>query len=107
MRIAVTSDRDKIFQDFERVKALKIFDIENGALVEAHEVGADDQGAVALAQYLLNSEIDVLICGLIDREYKDEIEEAGITVYNGASGDIDLAIQAFIDGELQYGGGSL
>ena len=46
--------------------------------------------------------MDTLICGGIGGGAQTALEEAGIKLYGGASGDTDKAVEAFLGGNLHY-----
>ena len=76
MRVAVTYDNGNIFGHFGRTEQFKVYDIEDGRVVNSQILGTDG-GAV------------------------NAIEEAGIKLYAGASGSADAAVEALIAGTLE------
>ncbi len=59
-------------------------------------------GHGALAGFLVENEVDTLICGGIGGGARNALSEAGITLYGGVSGNADDAVKALIDGNLGY-----
>lgn len=102
MRIAVTYENGEIFQHFGHTEQFKVYDIEDGKIVSSQIVGSDGLGHGALAGFLENNDIEVLICGGIGGGAQTALSNAGIKLYGGVSGKADAAVQAFLDGKLDY-----
>ena len=102
MRIAVTYDNGEIFQHFGHTEKFKVYDVEDGKIVNEEIVDTNGQGHGALAEFLLGGKVDVLICGGIGGGAQVALGEAGIKLYGGVSGDADAAVKAFLDGALDY-----
>lgn len=104
MKAAVTYDNGTIFQHFGRTENFKVVEIEDGKVVFSEMIGSNGSGHEALAGILAQNGVDVLICGGIGGGAQAALAEAGIQVISGAEGDVDAAIEAFINGELQSAG---
>ena len=102
MKIAVTYENGEIFQHFGHTEQFKVYDIEDGKMVSSQVVGSDGAGHGALAGLLSDNGIDVLICGGIGGGAQAALANAGIKLYGGVSGNADAAVQAFLDGRLDY-----
>ena len=102
MKIAVTYDNGEIFQHFGHTEQFKLYDIENGKVVASEVVGTNGSGHGALAGFLAEHQVQVLICGGIGGGARTALAEAGITLYGGVSGNADDAVKALIDGNLGY-----
>ena len=59
-------------------------------------------GHGALAGFLQELGVEVLICGGIGGGARNALGEAGIRLYPGASGDADVQVEAFLKGSLSY-----
>lgn len=102
MRIAVTYENEEIFQHFGHTEQFKVYDIEDGKIVSSQVVGAGGSGHGALAGLLSENGIDVLICGGIGGGAQNALANAGIKLYGGVTGNADAAVQAFLEGRLDY-----
>lgn len=102
MRIAVTYENGEIFQHFGHTEQFKVYDVENGKITAARVLGSDGFGHGALAGFLLNNGIDVLICGGIGGGAQTALANAGIKLYGGVSGSADDAVQSLLDGKLDF-----
>lgn len=100
MRIAVTYENGQIFQHFGRTSEFKLYDVDNGRIVNEQVVGTNGAGHGALVGFLKTSQVDVLICGGIGGGAQMAMLEAGITLYGGNMGNADDAVAAFLAGTL-------
>ena len=102
MKIAVTYEDGKIFQHFGHTQAFKLYDAEDGKVISSRVVPTDGCGHGALAAFLREQGAEILICGGIGGGARTALDEAGIRLYGGASGDADAAVEALLRGALAY-----
>ena len=102
MKIAVTYEEGKIFQHFGRTEAFKIFDLEENRIRTEEIITTNGTGHGALAGFLKEQGVEALICGGLGGGAQAALEQAGIRLYGGVSGDADEAVRAFLDGTLSY-----
>ena len=102
-RIAVTYDNGRVFQHFGRTEAFKLYDVEDGQIVDSRVISSGDSGHEALAGVLTEQGVNVLICGGIGGGAQAALAEAGISICPGAEGDTDAAVNAWLKGELVPG----
>lgn len=102
MKIAVTYQDGEIFQHFGHTEQFKVYDVEEGKIVKSEVVDSNGNGHGALAGFLSDLGIDVLICGGIGGGAQAALAEAGIRIYGGVSGDADAAAHAYVEGKLDY-----
>ena len=102
MRIAVTYEAGQIFQHFGHTENFKLYDVQDGKVIDSKVVGTNGSGHGALAVLLSECDVDVLICGGIGGGAQMALAEAGIQLYGGVSGDADAAVEAFLKQELNY-----
>ena len=100
MKIAVTYENGQVFQHFGHTELFKVYEIEDGKVVSTQITGSDGSGHEALAVLLADKAIDVLICGGIGGGAQTALQEQGIELCAGASGDADAAVEAYLRGEL-------
>ena len=100
MKLAVTYDNGQVFQHFGKTQQFKIYDIQDGKVGPSLVTGTGGQGHGALAGLLRGLGISVLICGGIGPGAQDALKSLDITVIPGITGDVDQAVQAFVDGKL-------
>ncbi len=104
MRVAVTYDNGNVFGHFGRTEQFKVYDIEDGKVVNSQILGTNGEGCGALAGILNIAKVDALICGGIGGGAQRALQEAGIKLYAGASGNTDVAVDALIAGTLNASG---
>ncbi|MBR5641873.1 MAG: FKBP-type peptidyl-prolyl cis-trans isomerase [Firmicutes bacterium] len=100
MKIAVTYENGQVFQHFGHTEQFKVYEVEDGKVVSSQVVGSDGSGHEALAVLLADKAVDVLICGGIGGGAQAALQEQGIELCAGASGDADAAVEAYLRGEL-------
>ena len=104
MKIAVTYDNGNIFQHFGKTEFFKVYEVEDNKVVSGEVMGSNGTGHGALAGLLAEQDVDVLICGGIGGGAQAALQEAGIELYAGASGDADEAVETYLRGELVSSG---
>lgn len=102
MKIAVTTENNQVFQHFGHCENFTIYNVENKKIVDKNLLSSNGQGHGALAVLLKQANIDVLICGGIGGGAKNALSENGIVLVAGAKGDIDKAVEDFINGDLLH-----
>lgn len=102
MRIAVPYENGQVFQHFGHTEQFKLYDVENGQIVNSQVVNTNGQGHGALAWFLTQAKADALICGGIGGGAQAALAEAGIQLFGGVSGSADEAVRAYLDGTLGY-----
>ena len=101
MRIAVTYDNGQIFQHFGHTEHFKVYDVENGQVRSSMVMATNGSGHGALAGFLSQMRVNALICGGIGGGAQQALEEAGILLYAGCSGEADAAVAALAAGNLR------
>lgn len=102
MKIGVTYENGQIFQHFGHTEQFKIYEVEEGKVVATTVVGTNGNGHGALAGFLLENGVDVLICGGIGGGAQMALAQAGIQLFGGVSGDADAAVEALLKEELVF-----
>ena len=102
MKIGVTYEKGQIFQHFGHTEQFKIYTVEEGKVVSSEVVDTNGSGHGALAGFLTDNGVEVLICGGIGGGAQMALAQAGIKLYGGVSGSADEAAKAFAEGRLGY-----
>ncbi|MEG2513637.1 MAG: NifB/NifX family molybdenum-iron cluster-binding protein [Acetivibrio sp.] len=102
MKIAVTYENGEIFQHFGHTENFKVYEVENEKVISSAVVSTNGSGHGALTDILKQNKIDILICGGIGGGARRGLDEAGIKLYGGTSGDADKAVEAFLTGTIQF-----
>lgn len=104
MKIAVTYDNGNIFQHFGKTENFKVYEVEDNQVVSSEVIGSNGTGHGALAGLLSEQDVDVLICGGIGGGAQAALAEAGVELCSGAEGDVDAAVEAYLNGTLTSAG---
>ena len=102
MKIAVTYENEQIFQHFGHTEQFKVYNVEDGKIIDTVVIDTNGQGHGALASLLMSLGADVLICGGIGGGAQMALADAGIKLYGGVRGACDAAVEAFLDNNLGY-----
>lgn len=102
MKIAVTYENGEVFQHFGHTETFKVYDADDGKIVNSRIVDTNGSGHGALAGLLAETGVDVLICGGIGGGAQAALSNAGIRFYGGVKGDADDAVNAFLAGKLDF-----
>ncbi|HEX3026170.1 MAG TPA: NifB/NifX family molybdenum-iron cluster-binding protein [Clostridia bacterium] len=106
MKIAVTTQESEIFQHFGKCPEFSLFDVKDGKIQGKTKMDSSQNGHSALAQFLKNAGVDVVICGGIGGGAKQMLSSVGIELVSGVEGGVDDAVKAYLDGTLKDLGGS-
>lgn len=102
MKIAVTYENGQVFQHFGHTEQFKLYDVEDGKVTGSQVVDTNGQGHGALAGFLTQAKVEVLICGGIGGGAQNALAEMGIKLFGGVSGSADEAVEAYLAGKLDY-----
>lgn len=102
MKIAVTCVDGKVFQHFGHCPSFLICDVEDGKIVKTEMVDSSQSGCGALAGFLADLQVEVVICGGIGGGAKNHLAASGLQVLPGASGDALAQVESYIAGTLDY-----
>lgn len=101
MLIAVTYDNGVINQHFGKTKYMKVYEV--NAQNEIQKVHLESMGKHThhgIAGYIKEIGVDTLICGNLGQGAVDALENAGIKIYAGNTGNCDSAVIKFLHGDM-------
>ncbi len=104
MKLAVTYQDGNVFQHFGRTEQFKIYEIENSEILNTTVINTNGTGHEALADFLAAEDVSALICGGMGEGAQAALSAAGISIFSGAEGNADEAVQAFLAGKLENAG---
>ncbi|MBQ8503387.1 MAG: NifB/NifX family molybdenum-iron cluster-binding protein [Clostridia bacterium] len=102
MKIAVTFENGNVFQHFGHTEKFKIYTVEEGRITNLQIVDTNGSGHGALAAFLKDAGVEVLICGGIGGGAQNALTEAGIKFFGGVQGSADGAVMAYLQGKLSF-----
>ena len=98
----MTYENGEIFQHFGHTQHFKLYMVEGDVVKSSVVLPTNGSGHGALAAFLKASAVDTLICGGIGGGAQQALNNAGIKLYAGVSGDADAAVDALLKGTLRY-----
>ncbi len=101
MKIAVACENDEVFQHFGHTPEFAIFEVEEGRLNGLVKVPTGECGHGALAGFLKDLDVRVLICGGIGPGAQEALADAGIQCVGGTQGNIIQVIGDYLKGLLK------
>lgn len=104
MKIAVTYENNEIFQHFGHTEQFKLYEVDDKNIISSEVVDTNGSGHGALASFLADKGVSVLICGGIGGGAQAALQEAGIEIFSGATGLCDAAVNAYLLGVLESAG---
>ena len=102
MKIAVTYEHGDVYQHFGHSSQFKLYDVEDGRLVEARIIDTEGQGHGALVSFLTSLGVTTVIAGGIGDGARKALADASIQLYGGVSGSADEAVKALLAGTLEF-----
>ncbi|MBQ8293088.1 MAG: NifB/NifX family molybdenum-iron cluster-binding protein [Bacilli bacterium] len=102
MKIAVTYDQGMVYPHFGHTKQFKVYEIKANEVMSEEVIDTNGAGHCALASFLVENKIEVLICGGIGAGAISALSNAGIEIYPGVMGEADMVVEDFIAGILEY-----
>lgn len=98
-KIAVTvDDSDNVYQHFGSCNKFAIYEFIDGRLDNKSYIEATGSGHEEVSRLMVETKVNVLICGGIGQAAMNILFENGIQVVPGQNGDANVAVGAFLDG---------
>ena len=102
MKLAVTYDEGKINARFGKVKAFKVYDVEDGVIKAQSIRTVETDDLDEKAAILKETGAEKVICGNICMHCQENVRNAGIEILGCVQGDADAAVDAYLAGALKY-----
>ncbi|WP_277037371.1 NifB/NifX family molybdenum-iron cluster-binding protein [Turicimonas muris] len=103
MLVATPYSNDEICQHFGHAPQFKLFTVEDGKVVESVVIDTVGSGHNALATFLADHNVDIVICGGIGQGAIVSLAMAGIDIVPGVAGSPDKAVKELLEGTLVAG----
>jgi predicted Fe-Mo cluster-binding NifX family protein/putative methionine-R-sulfoxide reductase with GAF domain len=100
MRIAISSQQDRVSPVFDVATQMLILDIENGRVLRRHQRTVTHTDCLARAWYLRQFGIKVLICGAISWPLENALTSMDVEVKACICGPVEDVIDAFLNQRL-------
>lgn len=102
-KIAVAQDGGSVSPHFGHCESYAIFQIENGAAVRLDDMENPGHEPGKLPLHLAGTGITTVLAGGIGQRALAHLQENGVTVIRGVSGDVNAAAAAYAAGTLVSG----
>ncbi len=102
MKVAVTYENGEVFGHFGHTEQFKIYEVEGTKVISSQIVDTNGNGHGALAGFLKEHGVEVLICGGIGAGARNALKEAGISLYPGVIGNADNSVKDYLKNQLSY-----
>lgn len=103
MKIAVPYLNGRVFGHFGKSEQFKIYETSDDEIVSTEIVDSSGSGHAALADFLTERGVNVLICGGIGVGAVAALQKTGIQILGGADGEADKQVEEFLGGKLHFG----
>ncbi|MBC8389661.1 MAG: NifB/NifX family molybdenum-iron cluster-binding protein [Actinobacteria bacterium] len=103
MKVAISTDRNKVSPHFGRCPQFTIIEIENNKLVDKKIIENPGHHPGYLPQYLNEIGVSCIIAGGMGMRAKELFSQTGIEAVLGVEGDVEEIIGKIIDGSLEGG----
>ncbi len=101
MVIAVTHDNGNVGQHFGHAKEFKLYEIENGEIIDSAVVSNYGEGGHEAACMLMDDyNVAVVICDNIGEGAVNSLSDLSISVIPSVEGTCDDAVEAFLSGSF-------
>jgi predicted Fe-Mo cluster-binding NifX family protein len=103
MKIAIPVFDTKISPRFDSTQEFILLEVEQSRVIEREHLNTKGWPLAAKVKQLVESGVDTLICGGIDRESMQHLSFNGLKVYSWVTGEVEDAITCFLDNGLESG----
>ncbi len=103
MKIAISTDGNKVSPHFGRCPQFTIIEVEKNKLIDKKVVENPGHHPGFLPQYLNKIGASCIVAGGMGMRAKELFSQAGIEAVLGVEGEIDEVINKIIDGSLEEG----
>lgn len=100
-KLAVTCENDQVFQHFGKTPEFAVFEIVDDRINGMSKVSTGENGHGALAGFLKELGVKVLLCGGIGPGAQEMLTDAGIRFVGGVQGDVIQAVGDYLKGDLK------
>ena len=105
MKLALTydPDNDRVYREFETTKVMKVYDTEDGEILNSELVGTMAETVDDIISLIMLLDADCVLCGDLKKETREMLDDEGILYYSGFDEPADEAVESFINGYVVFG----
>lgn len=100
MKIAIPTFATRVSPRFDCAQSILMVTVDQGEASERQELTASHWAPHERISRLLELGVDTVICGGIDRWSVASLQFAGVTVYGWVTGEVEDALVALLQGDL-------
>ncbi|MBD3170242.1 MAG: hypothetical protein GF307_12220 [candidate division Zixibacteria bacterium] len=100
MKIAIPCRHNLVSPVLEEATEFIIVEMENSNYVNNARIDLNGKSPVQKLQYLVDTGVDMILCGAVSNSYINSITAKGLEVVAWLKGDVDEILQAYISGKL-------
>ena len=100
MKIAIPTFGTRVSPRFDCARAVLVVGFDNGNPSARDQFVASNWAPHERINKLLELGVDTVICGGIDRWSVESLQSEGVTVYGWVTGEVEDAVAALLDGDL-------
>ena len=101
MRIAIPYENGNICNDFANTETFKLYDTVGGSVAFSQELPVSGKGPNVMAGFLADQLVTCLVCNEISAAAQTALDDWGIQLYAGCSGNADERVAELIAGTLK------
>ena len=100
MRIAIPYENGNICNEFTNTEIFKLYDTVGGSVAFSQEIPVSGKAPDGLAGFLADQLVTCLVCNEISSAAQTALDDWGIQLYAGCSGNADERVAELIAGTL-------
>lgn len=106
MVVAIAQENGKVCGHFGKCASFALVTVENGKVTGHSDLDTSAHGHALLAGYLKQHGAQAVICGGMGQGAKNKLDELGMTVMTGVTGDVQQVAEQFAAGTLVFSDGA-
>lgn len=103
MKIAIPMFHTKISPRFDQTQGFVLLETQHAGVVARDNLTTKGWSVIAKMKQLVELEVDILICGGIDRASMQFLSFNGVKIYSWVTGEVDDAVTCFLDNRMKPG----
>ncbi len=101
-RVALACENGSISEVFGKTEEFLLLDLEDGKVLRQQNITVSRDWYQSIAEYLIEQQTDVVICGAIGRGARSTFAGANVKVYGGVTGEIGKITEDYLKGNLVF-----
>lgn len=102
MKIAVASRDENVCELFENTAQFILYETSGNVIRKRETMETAVSDIRALCELFAEKNVEIFLCGSIQRENQDILRLAGIAVFSGVTGRVQKAVEMFLCNDLRF-----